>query len=334
MSDLIRVYADENFEPGKIGPAITTVGTFDGVHLGHRRILERLAQGDGQNRIRTVVTFEPHPQNVMRHRPGLVPIITSTAEKVALLHSYGVERVFILRFTKELAKVSADEFLTEILLKRLGSTKLVIGYNHYFGRHRQGDREFLEKVKNRYGFELEVVGPHDCAGETVSSTKIRAAVRSGDVEKAREFLGRPYALVGQVVPGAGRGKTLQFPTANLKPIHPEKLIPGNGVYAVAVRINDQVHPGMLSIGTRPTFGESETVVEVHLIRFEGDLYGRNVHLLFFKRIRDEKLFDKVDDLISQMRLDQVESLRVLQAERSFESHLVNQDPSRTKQQDR
>ena len=313
MSDLIEIYADEIFRPDKRGPAITTVGTFDGVHLGHRKILDRVSSGVAKTRVRTVVTFEPHPQNVMRHRPGIVPILTSTPEKVRILRSIGIDRVYILRFTKELARVTAEEFLTRILIGELNTEKLVVGYNHFFGRNRKGNSEFLESVKDRYGFDLEVVGPHNMAGETISSTKIRRILQSGDVEKAAQFLGRKYRLAGRVIPGVGRGRTLNFPTANLELTHPEKLIPPKGVYAAIVEVDDQMHPGMVNIGIRPTFGESKLTIEVHLINFDGDLYDQSINLLFLKRIRDEEKFESAQALTSRIMKDRDESLRVFEA---------------------
>ena len=318
MSALVQIYADENFRPDKSGPAISTVGTFDGVHLGHRKILERLTTADSDHRVRTVVTFEPHPQNVMRHRPGLVPIITSTPEKVHLLKACGVDRILILRFTKELSQLPAEEFLTEILLKRLGTTKLVVGYNHAFGRGREGNCEYLKRVKDRFGFELEVVGPHYVDRETVSSSKIRRALEAGDLERASRFLGRPYCLDGVVIPGKGRGHDLRFPTANLKRVHNRKLIPRGGVYAVAVGADGQIHPGMLNIGTCPTFTQGnrrtskkkDISIEVHLINYKGNLYDKTINMLFLKRLRDEKRFGSAQELGAQMGKDQRRSLEI------------------------
>lgn len=318
MSALVQIYADENFRPDKSGPAISTVGTFDGVHLGHRKILERLTTADSDHRVRTVVTFEPHPQNVMRHRPGLVPIITSTPEKVRLLKACGVDRVLILHFTRELSLLPAEEFLTQILLKRLSTTKLVVGYNHAFGRGREGNCEYLERVKDRFGFELEIVGPHYVAGETVSSSKIRRALKAGDLEKASRFLGRPYCLDGIVIPGKRMGHDLQFPTANLKRIHNRKLVPKGGVYTVAVGADGQIHPGMLNIGTCPTFSQSDKgaskkkdiSIEVHLINYKGNLYDKTINILFLKRLREEKRFSSAQELGAQMEEDRRRSLGV------------------------
>jgi riboflavin kinase/FMN adenylyltransferase len=224
-----------------------------------------------------------------------------------------VDRVYILYFTEELAKVRAEDFLREILLEKLNSTKLVVGYNHAFGNKREGNSDFLTQIQPKYGFELEVVGPHYVGKEAVSSTKVRMALGEGEVDRTSQYLGRPYFLSGSVVPGRGLGRELTFPTANLELVYPCKLIPRIGVYAVAVGFGDQVYPGMLNIGTRPTFGEGEVTIEVHLINFAGELYGKVLGMLFLSRLRDELHFDSAETLVDQIKLDREESLRAFSA---------------------
>lgn len=314
MSDLIQLYADEIFEPAKSGPAVTTVGTYDGVHLGHQKILERLNRGGSEGLVKTVVTFEPHPQNVMRKRPGLVPIISGVQQKMRLLRAANVDRVLILRFTRELAQLSAEGFLTRILLDRLKTRKLVVGYNHAFGEGRKGTIDYLNEVKEQFGFNLEVVGPYIIDGENVSSSKIRHALEEGDVEKARRFLGRPYCLSGTVVSGEGRGRKLRFPTANLEPVPKNRVIPKVGVYAVAVELDKEVYPGMMNVGTRPTFGKGDMTVEVHLSNFNGDLYGKRINTQILKRLREETRYDSVQDLIDQLDKDHENSLQVFRTQ--------------------
>jgi riboflavin kinase/FMN adenylyltransferase len=306
--DQIEVHQDSVCGPRRTGPSVVTVGSFDGVHLGHQEILKKLNIAAGDSAMRTVVTFEPHPQSVIKRDGQAVPVLMTAEEKTRCLCEFGVDRIYTLRFNPHLASLSAEEFVREILLRRLQAKRLVIGYNHSFGRNREGNFEFLEKNQQRFGYELEVVGPFYLEGEIISSTKIRRALESGRLDLANRYLGRPYTLEGKVVSGKGRGRMLGFPTANLEPVHPEKLIPGMGVYAVAVTVENERHPGMLSIGTRPTFHETERTIEVHLIGYSGSLYDRTIRLQFLQKLRDEIRYDDVAELIARMRVDQENSL--------------------------
>jgi len=310
MSNLVQVFTDEIVNAAKTGPSITTVGTFDGVHLGHQEILRSLAASDDGNCVRTVVTFEPHPQSVKLNRPGVMPSLSSTPEKIRLLKVCGADRIFILKFDEQLSSVSAETFLKEILLKKLNTKKLIVGYNHSFGKDRKGNIEYLQSVKDELGFELEVVGPHYVSDEIVSSTKIRKALDAGNIDRATLLLGRFYNLSGTVVKGRGVGRELKVPTANLRLIYSEKLIPKVGVYAAAVRCGSKVYPGMLNIGTRPTFGAGEVTIEVHLIDYEGDLYDQIITLLFLKRLRDEIRFANKETLITKMHQDKEDTLEI------------------------
>jgi riboflavin kinase/FMN adenylyltransferase len=239
-----------------------------------------------------------------------MPSLSSTPEKIRLLQSHGIDRVYVLKFDTALANLSAEEFLTEILLNRLRSVRLVVGYNHSFGKDRQGNSEFLERIKSKYGFDVKVVGPYHVNGDSVSSSKIRKSLDAGDVERAARFLGRPYDLCGTVIPGRGVGKELHFPTANLQLVYPERLIPKVGVYAVAVRLDHKTFPGMLNIGMRPTFGTGDVTIEVHLIDFDDDLYDEIITLLFLKHLRDEEKFKSPEALIRQLEKDREESLNI------------------------
>ncbi len=292
---------------------MVTVGTFDGVHLGHQQILKALNAAAQDECVRTVITFEPHPQSVILRDGYGVPILTPLAEKMRLLCRYGVDRTYVLQFDPQLQQLSAENFVQEILLRELHTQRLIIGYNHSFGRNREGNFEFLEKNKMRYGLQLEVVGPHYVDGEIISSTKVRRALSAGEVDQAALFLGRPFQLSGKVIKGAGRGRQLGYPTANLEPLDTDKLIPKMGVYAVAVERSGQLYPGMLSIGTRPTFGENTPTIEVNLIGFEGDLYDHTLTVHFLTRLRDEARFATPAELKSRMDLDRENSLKAYDA---------------------
>jgi riboflavin kinase / FMN adenylyltransferase len=310
-SDLIKIYTDEHCRPDTNGPAAVTVGTFDGVHRGHQEILKALSATP--DLVRTVVTFEPHPQSVIRRGGDVIPLLTTIEEKRRFLCHYDVDRVFIMQFDQALAQLSAEQFMQDILLKKLQAVRLVIGYNHSFGRGREGNIEYLQANKDRFGYDMEVVGPFYLNGAIISSTKIRHALAAGDVETAGRSLGRPYELSGKVVTGIGRGHEIGFPTANLEPNHPDKLIPAIAVYAVAVELKGQTYPGMLGIGTRPTFGGGARTIEVHLIGFSDDLYGQTIGLHFLKKLRNEERYPGIEALQEQMGRDRENSLAVYQS---------------------
>jgi riboflavin kinase / FMN adenylyltransferase len=315
MPTKIEIFADELFTPQGKGPAVTTVGTFDGVHVGHQKILSRLNHNNTGTLVRTVVTFEPHPQLALKDRLGNVPILTTISEKIALLRSIGIDRVFILKFTPELAELSAEIFLKLIILEKLCTRRLTVGYNHSFGKGRKGNLDYLRSVATTYGFELETVAACYIDDEVVSSTKIRRALQNGDVNRAATFLSRPYFISGEVVAGQKVGRTLHFPTANLRILHPEKLTPAGGVYAVAVNAMGGEFPGMVNIGNRPTiYGDQAelSTFEVHLIGFTGDLYGKLIGVHFLKRLRDELKFNSTEALIRQLKSDEEESVQTYQ----------------------
>jgi riboflavin kinase/FMN adenylyltransferase len=308
VSDQIKIYADERCHPEKSGAAAVTVGTFDGVHRGHQEILKALSAAP--ELVRTVVTFEPHPQSIILKGGHGVPLLTTIEEKMRLLCRNGVDRIYIMQFDQALAQLTAEEFVKDILLDRLQAKRLVIGYNHSFGRGREGNFEFLKANRERFGYDLEVVGPYYLNGDVISSTKVRHVLETGDVETAARWLGRPYSLSGVVVKGVGRGHTIGYPTANLQVNHPDKLIPPLAVYAVAVDFQAETWPGMLAIGTRPTFGGGERTIEVHLIGYERDLYGRTLEMHFLKRLRGEARFPNIAALKQQMDGDREQSLEV------------------------
>lgn len=283
------------------GPVVT-VGTFDGVHVGHQMVVRYLlGRARALGAPSRVVTFDPHPRAVVRGEH--VPLLTTVAERVEKLAALGVDDTIVLPFTIELASMRAEDFVVDLLVRQLGVRELVIGYDHGFGRGREGDAELLRSLGARHGFTVDVIPPHLVEEHTVSSTLIRdLLVQKGDATAARALLGAPYRLSGTVVRGDQRGRLLGFPTANLE-TPGDKVLPLGGVYAVRVLAGRDDWPGMLNIGARPTFDGVEQRVEVHLLGFEGDLYGQTLSLDFIERLRDERRFDGIEALKEQLNED-------------------------------
>lgn len=294
------------------GRTVVTVGTFDGVHRGHWEVLQEIRRRARETGRRSVlVTFDPHPLRVIR--PGQAPpLLTTALEKKEILAESGVDYAVFLTFTDELSRYEPRRFVSEILLDRLAVGELVIGQDHGFGRGRSGDAETLRAIGRDLGFAVDVVPPVVLDGSVVSSSSIRAALLAGDVRAAARALGRPYSLRGVVVRGEGRGRELGFPTANLAVSSGEKLVPAPGIYAVRGIMRDGAHPGALHLGPRPTFAGSAPSVEVHLIGFEGDLYGEGLRVDFVERLREVRPFDSVAALVAQMNADVDRAVRVLQ----------------------
>jgi riboflavin kinase / FMN adenylyltransferase len=294
-------------------PAVVTVGTFDGVHRGHMRVLEELCRVAGEHNARSLlVTFDPHPLRIVRPEAA-PPLLTTPAEKMEILAQTSVERVVFLRFTPELAGYPPRRFVTDILIRRLAMRHLVIGYDHGFGQGRSGDVETLRRIGDELGFGVDVVPPVDDGGmgEPISSSGIRRALAVGDVAAAARGLGRPYALTGTVIRGAGRGHRLGFATANLEVGHPEKLIPHEGIYAVRAALKDRTVDGVLHLGPRPTFAGLPPSIELHLFDFDEDLYGTRVTVMFHGRVRDIARFASVEALVRAMEQDCQAARRML-----------------------
>jgi riboflavin kinase/FMN adenylyltransferase len=289
--------------------SVLTIGAFDGIHRGHLKILEEvalLARGTGGRGV--VVTFEPHPVSVVRpeERPCL---LTDPGEKAALIEQTGVDDLIMMDFTRELAARSADWFLEEILLGKLGMARLVIGYDFRFGKSREGDAAYLERAGERLGFGVDIVPPLLFLGHPVSSTRVRTALARGEVDVAAEMLGRPYSITGTVVPGAGKGRSLRFPTANLKPGDSRKMVPPDGVYAVEAAYGGVCAAGALYIGMRPTYGGKARSIEVYAIdTSEAPEYGGALTIEFASRVRGDRTFDSDAALRAQISAD-VEKIR-------------------------
>lgn len=289
-----------------------TVGSFDGVHLGHQDVLRQLVARARQLNVHSLlVTFDPHPLEVVN--PSAAPrLLTVGDEKLEVLAESGIDFVAVVPFTPEFAAYSAERFVEEILLGRFRMHDLLMGHDHRFGHNRSGDVATLRRLGAERGFDVSVVPAVTVnGGENVSSTAIRRAVAGGDLDGAFRGLGRHYSLGGRVGEGARRGRLLGFPTANVPVPSPRKLLPPEGVYAVRVQTPAGPYDGMLNLGPRPTFGDAETVVEAHLFDADLDLYGASVRIDFVARLRDTQKFSGVEALVAQLNLDAANARRVL-----------------------
>lgn len=291
---------------------MVTVGTFDGVHLGHQAIIRYLcSRARAVDGVATVVSFDPHPREVVTGER--VPLLTTLDERAELLAGLGVERFVVLPFTRDLSMLDAEAYVRQILVETVGLREVVIGYDHRFGRNRSGGRQTLEALSETYGFSVDVIPEQVVADATVSSSKIRRLLlEEGDVRGAAALLGRPYQLSATVIRGAQRGRAIGYPTANLRVHGATKLVPKAGVYAVRASAAELSAAGMMNIGVRPTFGDSPRVhIEVHLFDVEGDLYGRDVRIAYIERIRDERRFASVESLVEQLAGDEARCREVL-----------------------
>lgn len=307
----VKVYRGlEEFE--KLRSAVVTTGTFDGVHQGHRKILNRLIEVAKKNKGESVLlTFFPHPRMVLQPDSDL-KLINTVVEKIELLRQVGIDHLIIHPFTKKFSRTTSLEFVRDLLVNKIGTTKLVIGYDHHFGRNREGSFEHLKEFGPIYGFEVEEISVQDVHNVNVSSTKVRKAIEGGEVDLAASYLGYPFFIQGVVVHGQKIGLELGYPTANLEIQNPYKLIPANGIYAVKVELDGKQYNGMLNIGTRPTIELGGNVsVEVHLFDFNKNIYGEELSVSFIKRIRSEKRFEDREALIAEIEKDKVRADRIL-----------------------
>lgn len=283
-------------------PLVVAAGVFDGMHPGHKAVLQSALDAAGiAGGTAVALTFDPHPSKILRPE-NAARLLTSTHHKIRLMEELGISAVLVIPFDRCFADVEAEDFLRQLSSSARGLARICVGKGWRFGHARRGDAEMLRRLGPGLGFETTEVEPVQIDGTTVSSTLIRQAVESGDLESARRFLGRNYSVLGTVVPGDGLGKTLGFPTANLA-AHNEQF-PPDGVYAVSVRTGERVVPGVANIGTRPTVKtDGQRLLEIHLIDFSGDLYGRDIEAEFLRFLRPEKKFANLDELRKQIALD-------------------------------
>jgi riboflavin kinase/FMN adenylyltransferase len=301
----------DDFKP--LSNAVVTIGTFDGVHIGHQKIINRvneLAKATGGESV--VLTFFPHPRMVLYPDDHGLVLLNTLEEKKQLMKQYGVQHLIVHPFSQKFARTSVTEYIRDILVNKIGTKKLVIGYDHHFGRNREGSLLDLQELGIVYNYEVEEIPEQDIHEVAVSSTKIRNSLLEGNVAAAREFLGHDYSLTGIVVKGNELGRTLGFPTANIYVSENYKLIPAKGIYAVSVEIQNSVKReiGMMSIGTRPTFDDGEISIEVNILNFEKNIYGERLTVFFKSRLRDELKFDSADALIVQMKKDKEDTLKL------------------------
>lgn len=284
---------------------VATIGIFDGVHLAHQQIISRLKDLASDYKTESLLlTLWPHPRYVLNKDSDSLKLLSTLDEKLQLLESFGLDNVVIVPFDKFFAATPFDRFIKRILVDRLQVKKLVVGYNHQFGRDRQGNFENLKIYAERYGFGIEQLSKVEIDGNRVSSSVIRKNILDGNLELANSMLGHYHQLSGQVVHGNKIGRQLGFPTANIQVNELYKILPADGVYAVKARINNMELKGMLNIGARPTLNEyKDKVIEANFFNFEGELYEKNIILSFLKRIREERKFESKDELRSQINLD-------------------------------
>jgi riboflavin kinase/FMN adenylyltransferase len=285
---------------------VLTIGTFDGVHVGHQKILQQVkmeAEKIGGESV--LFTFFPHPRMVLYPESHGLKLLQTQEEKMAKLERVGVENCIVYPFTFDFSRLSAIEFVRDILVNKLQIKKLVIGYDHQFGKNREGNIQFLKEICEVYGFDVIEIPAQDIDAVNVSSTKIRNAILGGDIAKANEYLGEKFELTGTIVHGQAIGKTIGFPTANIQVNSDLKLIPGNGVYAVDVNVKDSHYFGMLNIGNRPTVNDSaDRTIEVHILDFSGEIYAEEITVKFIDKLRDETQFKDLQELQNQLKEDE------------------------------
>jgi riboflavin kinase / FMN adenylyltransferase len=308
----VKIYTNlDRFQA--INPVVT-IGTFDGVHLGHRKVIKRLTEiAEEQGGESVIFTFDPHPRLIVQPDDKSLRLLSTLGEKINLLSALGIGNLIVFPFTKEFSGLPYTDFVKTILVDKIKTHCLVLGYDHKFGKNREGDFEYLKECAARYHFGIEKLDPLLIQDTSISSSKIRKALEEGDVEFARELLGYYFMLSGKVVGGEKLGRKIGFPTANIEASEVHKIIPGYGVYAVKIETGGKVYNGMLNIGTRPTFNQNadQRSIEVNIFDFDQDIYGQDITLHFIKRIRGEHKFSGPDALIAQLIKDRESALTCL-----------------------
>ncbi|HJO71166.1 MAG TPA: bifunctional riboflavin kinase/FAD synthetase [Flavobacteriaceae bacterium] len=299
----------QSYSPEK--ESILTIGTFDGVHIGHNKILTKLVEESKKNNLSSLImTFFPHPRMVLQ-KSQEIKMIDTIDEKIHLFEKTGVDNLIIQPFDENFSKIRAKEFVEEILVKKLKIKHIIIGYDHRFGKDREASVDDLKKFGLNYMFTVEEIAAQEIHSIAISSTKIRNAILKGEIKKCNEYLGRNFMLTGEVVHGDGLGKKINFPTANIEIAETYKIIPKNGVYLVKAIINSEIYFGMMNIGVRPTIGGKNKSLEIHFFNFKDNIYNKTISVEIICKIRDEEEFSSIDELKIQLKKDEQFCLKLI-----------------------
>ena len=303
----MNIYTDINSLP-QFANAVITTGSFDGVHSGHVQIIEQLIkEAKAVNGTPVIITFYPHPKQIVQIPGKPLSVLNTPAEKYDLLQSKGIENIVVVPFDKAFSELTADEYIRKFIMEKFHPAAVVVGYDHRFGNNREGNFELLETAGAENNFDVHEIPEHVVQHATISSTGIRKALLAGDIEKAESFLGYPYFFSGLVIEGNKLGRTIGYPTANLQIKDEHKLIPANGVYAVDVRLGDRQLKGMMNIGVRPTVGGTHRLIEVNIFDFDEDIYGQMLKVTLKKHLRNEIKFAGLEELKAQLGKDREEA---------------------------
>lgn len=292
---------------------VTTIGTFDGIHIGHQKILKQVVKlAEDKGYVPAVLTLFPHPRMVLQ-KDDSIKLLNTIDERVQLLKALGIKEVIVKKFTQEFANLSAQDYVKQILVDELNTKHIVIGYDHHFGKNRSANIKDLKAFAKRYDFKVEEISAQDIEDVTVSSTKIRTALNEGEVDLANSYLGYNFFITGTVVKGKGLGRTIDFPTANINITATYKLIPGDGVYVVKSKIENKTVFGMMNIGTNPTVDGKTRSIEVHFFNFNADIYDSELKIEFLKRLRSEQKFENLKALKIQLKKDMTNASAYIKA---------------------
>jgi riboflavin kinase/FMN adenylyltransferase len=310
----VKIY--RNINNFKASNPVVTIGTFDGVHLGHQKVIQRLKEyALKYNGESVIFTFYPHPRLVTAPEEGNLRLLTTLEEKTALFEKSGIDHLIVYPFTRSFSQLGYKDFVEKILVEKMNTRCLVVGYDHRFGKNREGGFEYLKECARKHEFDIEKLDALLVDESNVSSTKIRQSLEAGNIERANRYLGYRFTLHGTVVEGQRVGRKIGFPTANIEASDVHKIIPGYGVYAVEIKLDGKNYKGMLNIGTRPTFNNNadNRSIEVHIFNFSGDIYNKEITLTFIGKIRDEQKFSGPEALVEQLKKDKESAQRILTA---------------------